>query len=122
MKAAALIMVSCVLFVQMGLSRAIQEALHISLGIVSCPKCLTWWICLTYLVTHDYDVVVSVATSFICSYCALWLALAYDALAMLYNHAYEKITDGAAEAPASDSDEGSPAAGSDAMPQMQIEK
>ena len=61
---AALIMVSCVLFIQMGLSDAVQRALHISLRIASCPKCLTWWICLAYLVAHDYGIVVSVAASF----------------------------------------------------------
>ena len=34
----------------------------------------------------------SVAASFISAYVALWLALLYDALAVLYNYAYESIT------------------------------
>lgn len=122
MKEAALITISCVLFVQMGLSGAIQEVLHINLRIASCPKCLSWWICLAYLLTHDYGIIVSVAASFVCSYCALWLALVYDALATLYNYAYEKITNGTTESPAPGSDEDSTASGSNAVPQMQIEK
>ena len=117
----ALITVSCVLFIQMGLSDAVQRTLHISLRIVSCPKCLTWWICLGYLVTHDYGIIVSVATSFICSYAALWLALAYDVLATLYNHAYTQITRDTAETP----EAGIPvkdgtAPGSDAVSEMQM--
>ena len=122
---AALITVSCVLFIQMGLSGAIQEALHISLRIASCPKCLTWWICLAYLVTHDYGIVEAAAASFVCSYAALWLALAYDALARVYNHAYETITRDTtqgAETGAGASDEAGAPAGADEVSQMQIGK
>ena len=119
---AALIMVSCVLFIQMGLSDAVQRALHISLRIASCPKCLTWWICLAYLVAHDYGIVVSVAASFAFSYAALWVALAYDLLATLYNYAYTKITSDTAEsAEAGAQPEAGPAPGPDAVSQMQIE-
>lgn len=85
-------MASCVLFVQMGLSGAIQEVLHINLRIASCPKCLSWWICLPYLLLRGYGIVISVAASFLLSYCALWLTLAYDLLATLYNKIYESIT------------------------------
>lgn len=85
-------MVSCVLFVQMGLGEAIRETLHIRLRIASCPKCLTWWICLAYLVAHDYGIIISVAASFILAYAAMWLALALDTLSVVYNKAYEKIT------------------------------
>ena len=89
---AALITVSCVLFIQMGLSKAIQDFLHIDVGIVSCPKCCTFWICLCHFVLHDYGIIESVAASFIASYAATWLALVYDALAILYNYCYEQIT------------------------------
>lgn len=88
----ALITISCVLFIQMGLSEAIQEFLHIKIRIVSCPKCMTWWICLYYLLLHKYGIVESVAASFIASYCAQWVALIYDAVALLYNFLYEQIT------------------------------
>ena len=88
----ALLMVSCVLFIQMGLSEAIQGVLHTKLRIVSCPKCLTMWVCLVFLVWHDYGIIRAVATSFIASYCAQWLALLYDAIALLYNYLYEQVT------------------------------
>lgn len=107
MKEAVLIMVSCVLFVQMGLSGAIQKALHISIGIVSCPKCLTLWICLAYLVIRGYGIIISVTAAFILAYCALWLSLLHDALAVLYNRAYDKLSqtdDTSEDAEAGDSD------------------
>ena len=88
----ALITISCVLFVQMGLSEAIQNVLHLKLQIASCPKCLTWWTSLIYSVICGYGLLESVAASFIASYAAYWIALIYDALAVLYNNAYEQIT------------------------------
>ena len=76
----------------MGLAGAIQEVLHVDLYIVSCPKCLTWWTCIIWTVLHEYGLVESVAASFIASYCATWLALVYDGLAVIYNSIYERIT------------------------------
>lgn len=89
----ALITISCVLFVQMGLGSAIEGFLRIRSIVLSCPKCLTMWTCLLYLLfAQKCGLVLSVATSFIASYCALWLALLYDAFAILYNYLYEQIT------------------------------
>lgn len=90
---AALITVSCVLFIQMGLSDAISDFLQLRIKIASCPKCCTFWCCLIWLLTHKYGLVQSVAASFIASYCALWLSLLYDGLAILYNYFYEQITE-----------------------------
>ena len=88
-----LITVSAVLFVQMGLSSAIQEKVHIHSRIASCPKCACFWSVLAYCILTRRGVIVSVAASFICAYVALWIALAYDALALLYNTIYESITE-----------------------------
>ena len=88
----ALITVSCVLFIQMGLSEAVQGFLNIKVRMASCPKCLCFWVCLIHGLTHGYGFVVSIATSFIASYCAMWLALLYDSLAIIYNYYYEQIT------------------------------
>lgn len=88
----ALITISCVLFVQMGLSEAIQKVLHLDLQIASCPKCLTWWTSLVYSVIFGYGLLESVAASFIASYAASWIALVYDALAVFYNYLYEQIS------------------------------
>ena len=91
-KDAALITISCVLFVNMGLSEAIQKTLHIKLRILSCPKCCTFWSCLAVLLLRKYDPIESVAASFISSYVALWATLIYDALSVLYNEIYELFT------------------------------
>ena len=89
---AALVTVSCVLFIQLGLSGAIQELVQVKLRIASCPKCLTFWSCLATLLVHGHGLLESVAASFISSYLALWLCLLYDMLALLYNYIYEQIT------------------------------
>ena len=90
---AVLITTSCVLFVQMGLSDAIQEATHIYLKVASCPKCLSFWSTLAYFLFTQHGFIVSIAASFLCAYAALWLSLLYDALALLYNYAYECLTE-----------------------------
>ena len=90
---AALITASCVLFVQMGLSRAIQDVAGFRSEILSCPKCSTFWSVLVYLLVTGNGIVESVAASFISSYSALWLSLLYDALAKLYNDCYEAISE-----------------------------
>lgn len=90
---AALVAVSCVLFVQMGLSGAIQETLHFKSRILSCPKCLTFWSVLVWNLAHGTQTVVSVAASFILSYAALWVALILDGLTVLYNSLYDAITE-----------------------------
>ena len=118
---AALILVSCVLFVQAGLSDAIQETLHVRLRIASCPRCLTFWACLAWALLAGRGLLVSVAASFITSYCAMWLCLVYDALALLYNRLYEQITKTQDTAPAPEGS-GSPAgqaAGGDEVSKMQ---
>lgn len=89
---AALVAVSCVLFVQMGLSGTVQEILHFKSRILSCPKCLTFWVVLAWELTHRVGLVVSIATSFILSYAALWSALILDGLTVLYNSLYDTIT------------------------------
>ena len=89
---AALILISCVLFIQMGLSGAIQDFLRIKLRIISCPKCLTFWVTLASLVFQGYGLTESVAASFISAYIALWLSLLYDCMAMLYNKCYGRLS------------------------------
>jgi len=119
-KEVAFITISAVLFVQMGLSSAIQEILHIRLKIASCPKCATFWSVLAYCLLTRHGVVESVAASFISSYIALWLALLYDALAGIYNRAYESITqtDGASKDDEAGQDEPAQAPGSDEVSEM----
>ena len=85
--------IACVLFIQMGLSHAIQEAVHVDISIMNCQKCLTYWTVFITLLLHKNSIIVSIAVSFICSYMALWLSLLYDYLATIYNKLYENITE-----------------------------
>lgn len=89
---AALIAASCVLFVSMGLSDAVQGVLRVKLRILSCPKCLTFWTTLVWSLSHGAGFVRSVAASFLFSYVALWATLALDGLSVLYNKCYEIIS------------------------------
>lgn len=89
---AVLITLCCVLFISMGLSGAVQERTR-RIGFLSCPKCLTFWVCLVYFLASGYPLLDSVTASFISSYSALWLSLVYDLLATLYNKIYETITE-----------------------------
>ena len=91
-KDALLLTVSAVLFVQMGLSEAIQSVLRFKSRILSCPRCASFWAVLAWSLLHRNPVLPSVAASFLCSYLSLWLALAYDAVAVIYNKAYGKIS------------------------------
>ena len=87
----ALIIIICVLFIQMGLSDAIQRIFKVKLVILSCPKCLTFWSVLTYCIIMHFGIINCLATSFISSYISLWLVLLYDIIAVKYNKYYEDI-------------------------------
>ena len=89
----ALLAISCVLFVSMGLSAAIQETLHFKSKILSCPKCLTFWSVLIFNLLTGTRPVEAVAVSFISAYVALWAALLLDSITIIYNWFYEKITE-----------------------------
>lgn len=93
---AALLAVSCVLFVNMGLSDALQEELGIKSRILSCPKCLTFWSTLAYLAFSKCRIFTAVGASFLFSYAALWLDLGLSALNRIYNEKYEQILSAAA--------------------------
>lgn len=114
LKEASLVTVSCVLFVQMGLSQAIQERMGFRSVVLSCPKCATFWSVLAYSLITGNGILPSVAASFVSSYCALWLSLLYDALAKLYNSCYEAITETDDTAPDAETDDTETA--TDAMP------
>lgn len=93
LREAAMLTLSCVLFVQMGLSDAMQETIRVRLRILSCPKCCTFWSVLVLTLVRGNGIVDSVAVSFASSYLALWLSLLYDYVATIYNKAYESITE-----------------------------
>lgn len=91
-KEAALFATGCVLFINMGLSEAVQETLGFHSRILSCPKCLTFWTTLTFLVFSGCRFVVAIGASFLFSYLALWADLGLSALNKIYNELYKQIT------------------------------
>lgn len=97
-KDVALLTVSCVLFVQMGLSDAVQERLRIRIRVLSCVKCSVFWADLVYMLVSGCRPIESVAGAFLCSYVGLWMALGYEWAALYYNRSYERITNQDTEA------------------------
>ena len=123
-----MVLISSVLFIGMGLSGEIQRIAGISVKILNCPKCLTFWSTLVTLLAERHPVFPTIAVSFIASYLAMWLTLAYDAATVKYNRLYEKITEtpGTSEREGSQEDtdsgeDGVEAGPFDEVPQMQIE-
>ena len=116
-----MIAASCVLFVHMGLSEAVQEHLRIRLRFLSCPKCMTFWCVLAWSLLTGHDAVRAVAVSFLFAYAALWAALLLDGLAVIYNLLYEQITEteDTTQAPEGAGGPAGPEAGGDEVPQMQ---
>lgn len=89
---AILILISCVLFIQMGLSDAFQRVIKTNIDFLRCPKCFTFWVTLITLLIKGYGISEVISISFISAYIALWLSLAYDYLATLYNKLYEHFS------------------------------
>ena len=92
-KEAAQITLVCVLAIQMGLVDAIGKLIRYEFRILSCPKCSVLWCSLGWHLIQGRALLDAVFVSFLSSYSALWLSLAYDYIATKYNKAYEKITD-----------------------------
>lgn len=74
----------------LGLISAIESAIDRKLWIVDCPKCLSFWLSLFWLIT-SCPPITALAVSLLASYSALWLELAEAYLDSLYLLLYEKI-------------------------------
>lgn len=96
-KEATEITVVCVLAIQMGLVDAIGKLMHYEFRILSCPKCCVLWASLGWHLLHSRPFLDSVFVAFLSSYAALWLAMLYDAIAIIYNNVYEQIKPEAAD-------------------------
>ena len=107
-KDVCLLAAGCVLFVNMGLSDALQEFFGFRSRILSCPKCLTFWAALAFLLISRCRIVAAVGTSFFLSYLALWADLGLSALNRIYNDLYEQISPPAPRPGKSASEKGGP--------------
>ena len=84
----AMILFSAVAVNHLGLVRAVEGVLNVELPVINCSKCLSFW--LTLSIT-DLPVTERFAVSFLVSYIALWLELAWGYIDELYNRLYDKI-------------------------------
>lgn len=101
-KEAAQITFVCVLAIQMGLIDAVGKLIRYEFRVLSCPKCLTFWVSLGWHLLNRRLVLDAVFASFLSSYAALWLCELYDAMAIAYNYVYEKIHTAAKDQPGPD--------------------
>lgn len=87
----AMILFSCVAANHLGLIHAIEDVFKINLPIVNCPRCFSFWCSLAYLLLSHHGIIVSIATSFLCSALAPWLNLLMGFIDTKFNYYYDKI-------------------------------
>ena len=93
-----MIMFSCVMAIHMGLIDAALDAFCVEdrkIPVITCPKCLTYWACLIYLIIVSHNMTLSVAASFLASYIAIWLDLALGQMDVLYERIYKRVSEDA---------------------------
>ena len=89
MRGVGLIFLSCCLFIHLGLGKAICKTLRIRFVLFKCVKCLTFWSMITYtLLFTPFQWELCLAISFIASYLSLWVELALNKLARVYEKHY----------------------------------
>ena len=83
----------CVTANHLGLIRAITDVSKMEIPIVGCPKCLTFWCSLAYMLwsVGFSDIPQMLAISFLASYTAVWLELLEGFIDYLYIKVYEQI-------------------------------
>lgn len=86
-----LLTLSCVLANHMGLISAVEEVIKRKLYIIDCVKCSTFWSVLILCLFIGFDVITSVAISFLFSYLAIWLELFFGFIDRCYEKLYNAI-------------------------------
>lgn len=85
MTGVALIFVSSVLFIHLGLGEAVMSFLGYEFVLLRCSKCLSFWCVFGYsFLFTDIKGEMCLAVAFGASYLSLWLMLLLDKLAELY--------------------------------------
>ena len=85
------IVFSCVAANHLGLVGAVETLVGKSLPIVNCPKCLTFWSVLLYMIIRT-PITDALATAFLCAYAATWVELAMYFIDTQYMKLYGKIS------------------------------
>ena len=87
----AMILFSCVAANHLGLIQAVEKVLDRELPIVNCSRCFSFWCVLFYMAVATNEIIVPVATSFLCAALAPWLELLMGLTDKFFNYAYDKI-------------------------------
>ena len=83
--------------IHMGLVDAVLKFYGIEdkdIPIIRCPKCLTFWAVLLFLVLTRHNVILSLATSFLASYVGIWFDLLLGKMDVWYEYIYKRISEG----------------------------
>ena len=86
-----LLVLSCTLANHLGLVEAIEGVIKHKIPILNCSKCASFWVVLICSLLSGQQLIASVAVSFVCAYCAVWLELLLGYIDTLYNMLYENI-------------------------------
>ncbi len=86
----ASVIIACVLMNHMGLIDKIESIIKHRLPVIDCVKCSTFWAVLVCCLISRQNAIHSVAVSFLSSYAALWLELAFGVIDKKYEEIYEK--------------------------------
>lgn len=105
MEGVGYILVTCVLYIHLGMGDTLGRIFHSEAYVFKCVKCVTWQATLAYTIfCSDLNVLACLAISFISAYIALWLDLMLSKLASLYEKwNKECMVAGEPERPAADS-------------------
>ena len=85
------IIVSIVLFEQMGLCEAIEKTIRHKFKIISCVRCFSFWSVLLYTIIKRVCLVRAISIAFVSSFLSVWLHLLFGFLIFVYNKLYDKL-------------------------------
>ena len=87
----AYILISCCLFIHLGLGEAISKIIGYRFVLFHCPKCLAFWLVLGYLLLSNEPIISSIAIAFVCAYLALWIDLLLAIISEYYEETYKGV-------------------------------
>lgn len=86
------VVISCCLFIHLGMGETISRLLHVQFVLLHCVKCLTFWCVLGYsLLCLTLPIEGSICMAFLSAYIALWIDLVLAKLAEKYEEFYKSV-------------------------------
>lgn len=86
------VLISCCLFIHLGLGETICRIVRHDIVILKCVKCLTFWSVLLYsLMCVTLSAVTCIAVAFACSYASLWIDLTLNKIRAHYEKEWELL-------------------------------